>query len=685
MVKRQASVMTTTQTILDQLCVNTIRTLSIDMVQNAKAGHPGTPLGIAPAMYLLWDRMMRYNPRDPQWPNRDRFILSAGHACAALYSTLFLTGYDVTLDDLKQFRQWGGRTPGHPEYGLLPGIEVTTGPLGQGFGMGVGQAIAQQFLAARYNRPEFPLVNHYVYAICSDGDMMEGISHEAASLAGTLQLGNLIYIYDRNRVSIDGSTEMTFKEDVGARFRAYGWQVQEGIDANDIAGLEQALRIAQQETDRPSLIIQDSHIGFASPLQDSSEAHGKPLGEDAVLETKRNLDYPSLEPFYMSDDAVNHMRKAVKRGQQRQRYWDELFTRYQKEYPDLAAEFQAIVMERRLPREWDRNLPEFSSEEPMATRSASNKMITALAENMPTLLGGSADLATSSNTLMKEMGDFSVDERAGRNIWFGVREHAMGAIANGMAVYGGVFPFTGTFLIFSDYMRPALRIGALMGAPVVHVFTHDSIGLGEDGPTHQPVEHLPALRAIPDYYVIRPADANETREAWRAALSRRDGPTALILTRQGVPVLDRSDLSSASGLHHGAYVLWESGGPLELLLVATGSEVAVTLEAGRRLAEEEGVGVRVVSMPSWELFEEQPQEYRESVLPPEVTARLSVEAASPQGWREWVGPLGDTVAVTTFGHSASGSRVLKEYGFNVDNIMTRARSVLERSRKVAVS
>jgi transketolase len=668
--------MTVTSTELDQLCINTIRALSIDAVQNANSGHPGTPLGIAPIVYLLWDRVMRYNPEDPSWPNRDRFVLSAGHACAVQYSVLFLTGYDVTLEDLTQFRQWGSKTPGHPEYGILPGIEVSTGPLGQGFAMSVGKAIAQKFLASRYNQPDFSILDHHTFVICSDGDLMEGISHEAASLAGTLRLDNIICIYDRNNVSIDGTTDITFDEDVAARFRAYGWYVQDGIDANDLKTLESALRNAQDQSDRPSLIIQDSHIGFASPLQDSNMSHGKPLGIDAVQQTKKSLGYPLTNPFAVPDEVISHMRKAIIRGRSARQEWGNLFASYEKKHPELATEFHTLLVNQQLPDNWDRDLPNFPQGKPLATRSASAKVMAVLASNIPTFLGGAADLATSVNTLLDKLGNFSAEDRTGRNIWFGVREQTMGAITNGMVLYGGVFPFTGTFLVFSDYMRPTLRLGALMGAPVTHVFTHDSIAVGEDGPSHQPVEHIAALRAIPNYCVIRPADANETREAWRAALLRRDGPTAIILTRQELPVLDRSYLGDPTGLHRGAYVLWETRNPPDLILIATGSEVSISLDAGRLLSSM-GVGIRVVSMPSWELFAQQPQEYRDEILPPHVTTRLAIEAASPMGWHEWVGSLGDVIAVTTFGKSAPGNRVLQEYGFSVDNVIARAKALLK--------
>ncbi|MDA1188213.1 MAG: transketolase [Chloroflexi bacterium] len=671
--------MATTQTDTDQLSINAIRALSIDMVQAANSGHPGAPLGIAPVVYLLWNRIMRHNPKDPRWVNRDRFILSAGHASAVQYAALYMAGYGVSLDDLKRFRQWGSPTAGHPEYGAIPGVEVSTGPLGQGFAMGVGMGIAEQFLAAKYNRPKLSVVDNFIYSICSDGDLMEGVSHEAGSLAGTLGLGNLIYIFDSNHISIDGGTAITFVEDVAARFKAYGWHVQDGIDANDIVGLENAIKAAQSERSKPSLIIQNSRIGFGSPVENSSEAHGKPLGDDAVKETKTKLGYPSLEPFHVPHQALSHTRKSLERGQKLQSDWNQLFDRYAKEHPDLAKEFKTLVIEGRLPGGWDANLPEFPTDKALATREASGQLIQQLAKTLPTLMGGSADLASSTNTMMKDAGDFSADNKSGRNVWFGVREHAMGSIANGMALYGGTTPFTGTFLIFSDYMRPALRLGALMGAPVVNIFTHDSIGLGEDGPTHQPVEHLPSLRAIPNYHVIRPADANETREAWRAAILRRDGPTALILTRQKLPTLDRTGLGGPEGLHKGAYVLWESGPSPELVLIASGSEVSLTLAAGKQLAASR-TNVRVVSMPCWELFEAQSQEYRDSVLPPKVTARLAVEAAAPLGWERWVGSHGDTVSVTTFGHSAPGNVLFEKYGFTVDNVIARAKAVLKRSQ-----
>lgn len=671
--------MATTPTDIEQLCINTIRALSIDMVQAANSGHPGAPLGIAPVFYVLWDQILHYNPKDPKWVNRDRFILSAGHASAVQYAALYMTGYEVSLNDLKQFRQWDSPTAGHPEYGAIPGVEVSTGPLGQGFGMGVGMAIAEQFLAERYNKDRFPIVDNCIYTVCSDGDLMEGISHEAASLAGTLGLGNLICIYDSNDISIDGSTNITFGEDVAARYKAYGWHVQNDVDANDVRALEKALETARGEKRKPSLIIQNSVIGFASPVEGSEESHGKALGEQGVKDTKEKLGFPSPEPFFVPNQALDHMRKAIKKGQAVQNDWNILFSHYEKANPDLAREFKDLVVEGRLPDRWDAALPEFAPDKTLATREASGQIIQELAKTLPTFMGGSADLASSTNTMIKNIPDFSVSNKAGRNIWFGVREHVMGAIGNGMALYGGIFPFTGTFLIFSDYMRPTMRLGSLMKSSVVNIFTHDSIGLGEDGPTHQPVEQLASLRAIPNYWVIRPADASETREAWRAAIERRDGPTALILTRQKLPVLDRTELNSSEGLRKGAYVLWESAISPELILIGSGSEVHLVLQAGRQLAGK-GRKVRVVSMPCWELFDSQSQEYKDSTLPPEVKARLAVEAAAPLGWERWVGSSGDILAVTTFGRSAPGNLILEKYGFTVDNVIVRAEALLERSR-----
>ncbi|RME36016.1 MAG: transketolase, partial [Thermoflexia bacterium] len=623
---------------LDQRCINTIRTLAMDAVQRANSGHPGMPMGMADVAYVLWTRFLKHNPKDPTWPDRDRFVLSAGHGSILLYSLLFLTGYDLTLEDLMAFRQWESRTPGHPEYGLTPGVETTTGPLGQGFGNAVGMAIAERFLAATFNRPGFPIFNHYTYAIVSDGDLMEGISHEAASLAGHLGLGKLICLYDDNGISIEGSTDITFTEDVAARFRAYGWHVQE-VDGYDLEQIAAAIRAARDEAERPSLIICHTHIAYGSPnKQDKASAHGEPLGEEEVRLTKQALGWPPDAHFWVPPEVLPVFRRAVEEGAAAQAQWREMFARYAREYPQEAALLERLWAGQ-LPAGWEDALPTFSpADGPMATRQASGIVLNALAKALPTLIGGSADLAPSNQTLLKGYADFQRETPAGRNFRFGVREHAMGAILNGMALHGGVIPYGGTFLVFSDYMRPPIRLAAMMGLPVIYIFTHDSLWVGEDGPTHQPVEHLPSLRLIPSLSVIRPCDANETAVAWRAALERRSGPTALLLTRQKVPILDRREMAGAENLARGAYILRDppEGRP-EVILIASGSEVHVALGAQEVLAQR-GVRARVVSMPSWDLFEAQPEEYRAAVLPPEIPARLAVEAAVPMGWERYVGP-----------------------------------------------
>ncbi len=609
----------------DMLCINTIRFLAVDAVEQAKSGHPGMPMGAAPMAYVLWIRHLRHNPRDPMWPNRDRFVLSAGHGSMLLYALLHLTGYDLPMEELQCFRQWGSRTPGHPEYGLTPGVETTTGPLGQGFANAVGMAIAEQYLAAHFNRDGFPLFDHFTYVIASDGDLMEGISHEAASLAGHLGLGKLIVLYDDNDISIDGSTDLTFTEDVGARFEAYGWHVQRVDDGNDLVAIDAALWKARAETERPSLIIVRTHIGYGSPnKQDTSAAHGAPLGPEEVRQTKRNLGWPESKTFYVPEEVYRHMRQAVTRGQQWQAEWEALRARYREAHPAEAAELDRWLS-RRLPEGWSEGLPTFEAGKAVATRSASGAVLNVLAPRLPELIGGSADLAESNKTHPKGREAFSRDNRKGGYIHFGVREHAMAAICNGLSLHG-LRAYASTFLVFSDYLRPSLRLSALMGQPVIYVFTHDSIGLGEDGPTHQPIEHLASLRAIPHVVVLRPADATETVEAWKVALERKDGPTVLVLTRQNVPVLDRSRLAPADGVRRGAYVLKEAQGALQAILLASGSEVHVALAAAEQL-EAEGIGARVVSMPSWELFRQQEAAYRESVLPPEVTVRVAVEAA----------------------------------------------------------
>jgi len=671
---------TRTTDTLDQLCVNTIRTLSMDAVQKANSGHPGLPMGAADMGYVLWTRFLRHNPANPSWPNRDRFVLSGGHGSMLLYSLLHLTGYDLPLEELKNFRQWDSRTPGHPEYGLTPGVETTTGPLGQGFANGVGMAIAERFLAETFNRPGYPIVDHYTYAIVTDGDLMEGVSHEAASLAGHLGLGKIIYLYDDNHISIDGPTELTFTEDRCARFEAYGWHVQQ-VDGHHREATARALRAAQAETGRPSLIACRTHIAYGSPnKQDTAAAHGAPLGEEELRLTKENLGWPPDARFFIPDEALAHFRRAIPQGDELQQEWQGLFDRYAAEYPDLA-ELWKQVWSGGLPLGWEERLPSFGPDDgPVATRSVSGKVLNALAPVLPTLLGGSADLTPSNNTELKEYAWLQTGEFSGRNIHFGVREHAMGAILNGMALHGGVIPYGGTFLVFSDYMRPTIRLAALMELPVIYIFTHDSVALGEDGPTHQPIEQLPSLRTIPNLVVLRPADANETVEAWRLALEHHAGPVALLLTRQKLPVLDRSSLASAEGVRRGAYVLADSQGTSDVILIGSGSEVEVALNARQQLAEQ-GVSARVVSMPSWELFEQQPPEYRAEVLPPEVSARLAIETAAPLGWERYVGLQGDIVGINRFGASAPYKVILEQFGFTGENVALRALAVLDRTRR----
>jgi transketolase len=665
------------QKMLDQLSINTIRMLAVDAVEKARSGHPGMPMGTAALAYVLWTRFLKHNPANPQWPDRDRFVLSAGHGSMLLYGLLHLTGYDLPLAELKQFRQWGSRTPGHPEYGLTPGVETTTGPLGQGFANGVGMAIAEAFLAERFNRPGHTIVDHYTYAIVSDGDLMEGVASEAASLAGHLQLGKLIYLYDANKISIDGPTDLTFTERVGQRFEAYGWHVQEIADGNDVPAIDLALRAAQAERTKPSLIIVHTHIAYGSPgKQDTAEAHGAPLGVEEVKRTKEFFGWPQEPPFTLPEEAVAHFRTAVERGQAWEKAWQSRFAAYSAAYPELASAWE-LTLRRELPLGWEASLPTFKADEgAMATRVALGRVLNAVAPAIAHLIGGSADLATSNNTLLRGAGEFSAQNRAGRNIYFGVREHGMGAILNGLAYHGGVIPFGATFLIFSDYMRPAIRLAALSELPVTYVFTHDSIGLGEDGPTHQPIEHLAALRAIPHLTVIRPADANETVVAWRIALTQQRGPVALVLTRQNLPIFDRTQMAAVDGLERGAYVLLDAEGSTpDIILIASGSEVSLAVEARQQLVQQ-GVRVRVVSMPSWELFERQSQTYRETVLPPAVRKRLAIEAGVPQGWRDLVGPEGDIIGLTRFGASAPGAVVMDKLGFNAPHVVARALQLL---------
>jgi len=669
---------TLNQARLDLLCINTLRCLAVDAVQKANSGHPGMPMGAAPMAYVLWTRFLKYHPHKSDWPNRDRFVLSAGHGCMLLYSLLHLTGYALSLDDLKQFRQWGSKTPGHPERDLPSGIETTTGPLGQGFSTGVGMAIAQKYLAAHFNRPGHELVDYRIYGIVSDGDLMEGVASETASLAGHLGLDNLVYLYDDNHISIEGSTDLAFTEDVRRRFEAYGWFVQEVGEGNDLVAIEQALGAAQAETGRPSLIKVRTHIAYGSPnKQDNAEAHGAPLGEEEVKLTKQNLGWPVEPKFHIPAEALAHFRKAIERGGRAEAEWQERLVAYREAFPALAAEGDRYVRGE-LPEGWAAKIPTFKpAEGPMATRQASGKVLNAIAPALPLLLGGSADLAPSNNTYLKGLGDFSKGNFGGRNFHFGVREHGMAAILNGMAL-GGLLPYGGTFMVFSDYARPAIRLAAIMGVHSIFVFTHDSIFLGEDGPTHQPVEHLPALRAIPNLCVIRPADANETAVAWRVAIERRDGPVALALTRQGLPVIDRSTYASAEGLTRGGYILADAPGKApEIVLIASGSEVPVALETYEKLTTE-GIATRVVSLPSWDLFEKQPQEYRDEVLPPTVTARLAIEAVVPLGWERYVGTRGAVIAMNRFGASAPYKVLAEKFGFTAANALQRAKELLGR-------
>ena len=661
---------------IDQRCINTLRTLAMDAVQKANAGHPGTPMGAAAMAYTLWTRFLRHNPTDPSWPDRDRFVLSPGHASLLLYSLLALSGYDLPLEELQRFRQWGSMTPGHPEYGLTPGVDLTTGPLGAGFSMGIGMAIAERFLAEHFNRPGHTIVDHSVYGIVSDGDLMEGVSSEAASLAGTLRLGKLVYLYDDNEISIEGSTDIAFTEEVGRRFEAYGWHVQR-IDGNDVEAVAGAIERARAQEDAPSLIVARTVIGFGSPHKEgTAEAHGAPLGEEEVRLTKQALGWPEEPPFYVPDEALAEFRKAVDRGRGWQEEWSAAFAEYERAYPDEARLWRS-VMAGELPAGWDAALPTFSSADgAIATRVASGKVLNAAIQSLQTLVGGSADLAPSTSTYLKGYGDLGFDEWAGHNMHFGVREHAMGNIVNGMALHGGVIPYGATFLVFSDYLRPAIRLAALQETHAIFIFTHDSIGLGEDGPTHQPIEHLASLRAIPGLTVLRPADANETVACWRLALERK-GPAALILSRQGLPVIDDVERTRA-GVARGAYVLADAdSGPPDLVLLATGSEVSLAL-AARDLLAERGAQARVVSMPSWEIFEEQPQAYRDEVLPPAVRARLAIEAASPQGWHKYVGDRGDIIGMDRFGASAPAKVLFEQFGFTPEAVAARAAALLER-------
>ncbi len=677
---------------LDQLCINTIRFLSVDAVQKANSGHPGLPMGAAPMAYTLWTRHMKHNPRDPKWPDRDRFVLSGGHGSMLLYSLLHLTGYDLPVEELMNFRQWGSKTPGHPEYGHTPGVETTTGPLGQGFATAIGMAMAEAHLMARYNRPGHEIVDHSTYVLASDGDMMEGVAGEAASLAGHLRLGKLLCLYDANNISLAGGTSLCFSEDVNKRFEAYGWHVQTVTDGNDVEAIDAAIRAAKAEIGRPSLITIHTIIGYGAPhKQGTSEAHGNPLGPEEVTAAKRNLGWPEDKFFYVPDEALSHFRRVVDDGAKRQTEWQSRFNAWSMQYAALAKEW-ADGFGLTLPAGWDRELPTFGPEGALATRASAGKALSAIAKNYPAIIGGSADLNPSTNTAQKGMGDFEnpnvshehVDgatggdwSYAGRNLHYGVREHAMAAASNGIAVHGGLRPYCATFFNFLDYLKPSLRLSSLMKQPVVYVFTHDSVGLGEDGPTHQPIEQLATLRATPHFTVIRPGDANEAVEAWRAAAQHVVGPVALILTRQKVPTLDRSVYSPAAGLHKGAYVLKEAdGGNPDVVLIATGSEVSLIVEAQKLLAQR-GVRARIVSMPSLELFDAQTSDYRDSVLPAGIK-KLAVEAGASLGWHKYVGTDGDVLAIDHFGASAPAERIFQEFGFTAENVANRALTLIGR-------
>ncbi len=666
------------KTNLDELSINTIRFLSVDAVEKARSGHPGTPMGAAALAYVLWDRFLKHNPRDPHWINRDRFVLSAGHASMLLYSLLFLTGYDLSLEEIKNFRQWGSKTPGHPEYGLTPGVETTTGPLGQGFANGVGMAVAERILAERFNRPGLEIINHYTYALVSDGDMEEGVSSESASLAGALKLGKLIYLYDCNKIQQDGPTSASFLENVGLRFQAYDWNVIGPIDGMDTESVNKALVAAQSQKLRPNLIICRTIIGYGSPNKAGTEkAHGEALGEDEVRLSKDNLKWPIQETFFVPEEALAHFRKAIERGRTLQNEWQSKFAEYRKKYPELARQLES-EMKGELPAGWDTELDkQIDLTKPTATRDASGNLLNYIAKRVPSLLGGAADLAVSTRTLLKGLGDFSEKDYSGRNLRLGLREHAMGAIVSGIALNGGTIPCAASFLIFSDYMRPAIRLACMMKLRIIYIFTHDSIGLGEDGPTHQPVEQIMGLRMIPNLLLIRPADATETLEAWKIAIERREGPTALVLTRQAVPVLDRATLSSASGVGQGGYILWDSGDNPQVILIGTGSEVHLALAAGQILRGK-GIAARVVSLPCWSLFDSQSENYRNSVLPPRISARVSIEAGTPLGWEHYVGPKGKTIGISRFGASAPGQAVYEKLGLTAQHVVDASLELLQK-------
>jgi transketolase len=663
---------------IELLSINTIRFLATDAVQKANSGHPGMPMGCAPIAYRLFKNYLKHNPQNPKWLNRDRFILSAGHGSMLLYSILHLSGYDISLNDIKNFRQWESITPGHPEFGLTSGVETTTGPLGQGFANAIGMAIAQEYLASIFNKDDMKILDHHIYGICSDGDLMEGVSHEAASIAGHLKLGKVIFFYDDNNISIEGSTALTFSEDIEKRFDSYNWQTLHISDVNDIGQINKALNDAKSETGKPSLIITKTHIGYGSPnKQDTAAAHGSPLGEEEVKMTKKNLNWTEDETFFIPDEVRKHFADIKTKGKNAEFEWNKLFDKYKNKYPAEAERFLKI-MNNDFGDQWKLKLPSFTDvKAQIATRSASGDVINSIENDLPTLIGGSADLAPSNNTLISDETDFSATNRSGRNFRFGIREHGMASLLNGMAMYGGIIPYGGTFLVFSDYLRPAIRLAAISGIKVIYIFTHDSIGLGEDGPTHQPIEHFAAIRAIPKVVVIRPADANETVEAWKAALEHKGSPVALMLTRQKIPVLDRSGLSPADNLSRGAYIIKDCDGDPNLILMASGSEVSITLEAAEKLNEKR-IKTRVVSFPSWELFEMQSDKYKEEVLPPKIKARISVEAGVAQGWDKYVGDYGEIISIEKFGASAPYKILFENYGFSVDNIIKTSQQLLNK-------
>ncbi len=669
--------MTIQETAVDQLAINTLRTLAIDAIEKANSGHPGMPMGAAPMAHVLWSRFMKVNPHNPGWINRDRFVLSAGHGSMLLYAMLHLMNYDVTLDDLRNFRQWGSKTPGHPEYGHTPGVDCTTGPLGQGIATAVGMALAERHLAATYNRDNFPIIDHYTYVICGDGDLMEGVSSEASSLAAHLKLGKLIVLYDSNDISLDGELSRSFSENVAMRYQAYGWQYLRVEDGNDLAAIEQAIAEARRDLERPTLIEVKTTIGYGSPNKGgTAAAHGAPLGKDEIILTKQAYQWPHDSEFHVPKEVSAFYKRLADAGKEREAEWQQLFAEYAKAYPELAKQF-ADAAEGKLPDGWDIELPVYEAGQKLATRAASGNAINALAKRIPYLIGGSADLAHSNNTLIKDGGNLLAGSYEGRNLWFGVREFAMGAALNGMALHGGLKVFGGTFFVFSDYVRPAVRLSALMKQPVIYVFTHDSIAVGEDGPTHEPIEHLASFRAMPGLTVLRPADACETNEAWRYAVSRTDEPVVLVLSRQNLPVLAETKERARDGVSKGAYVLADAdNGQPQLILLASGSEVSLCMRAREELAKR-GIAARVVSMPSWELFERQPQEYRDTVIPPTVKARLAVEMASPLGWERYTGDGGIVLGIDTFGASAPGEKLMQEYGFTVENVVAHAEKLLK--------